>query len=174
MSHTAFINDLSAAIYGDDVETLDLSEFQSTVQGLINKHLVSASAPKPIAPGNDAMMTLFQQLAGGVAAAQGETKGKKGPKKGSISNYQVFLYTCASYEDWKIANPDTTYRDFQASEKARWESGKTNDTLMAALTIQRDAFSAWRQTHSSKKFPDFMKTEDYLANPFPAELVNVA
>ena len=86
---------------------------------------------------------------------------KKGPKPGTINKYEVFIKTCADYQQWKQENSGGTYREFQAFVKPRWDAAQSHPELLFALEEQRDAFFEWKEEHPAKKFSEFMTSDQY-------------
>ena len=135
MSHVNFIDNLQRNLYGEDPEE-DLSSFRSAVQQLLNKHFPEESTDvgTPSMTGNAQLLGLLQQMvANGAVNSATSSKSKKGPKKGSVNYYHVWLQDECDYKGWKEDNPDKSYQDFQKAMSPAWAEIKTNPEKVEEL-----------------------------------------
>ena len=61
---------------------------------------------------------------------------KKGPKKGTVNYYHIWLKEDGKYDSWKADNPGKSYQDYQHYMKPAWAALQSNKTKIETLRSQ--------------------------------------
>ena len=154
-THQTFIDELFLVI-STSLANRSRTEFDQLVEPLLQQHFPPVTNDITIDP---LQMLLCQLQQSALSQASGGvTVQSRGPKKGAISTYEVYLKEHGNWTQWKLDHPGKHYSIFQKQMKPVWDQVQQNQPgIAAAIKAKRNSFLAWREEHPTKKYSDYLK-----------------